>query len=96
VTVTAGALRLRLGRLRGDGDVGGYVIYEGASATPRQVLAIALAGPAANLLGAAVFAALAARADGMLAIVVFLGALASLTMAVGNLRPSGDPDKAIP
>jgi hypothetical protein len=61
VTLTAGAFRLRLGRLRGDADVGGYVIYDGRSATPRHALAIALAGPAANLLGAVVIAALAYR-----------------------------------
>jgi hypothetical protein len=92
VTVTAGAFRLRLGRLRGQGHVGGYVIYDGSSATPRQVLAIALAGPAANLVGAAVVAGLAVRADGMLSVALFLWTLASLATAIANLRPSGDPD----
>lgn len=92
VTVTAGAFRLRLGRLRGDGDVGGYVSFDGRSATPRQILAIALAGPAANLLGAAVTGALAVRAEGMLSVVLFLWMHASLATALSNLRPRGDLD----
>jgi hypothetical protein len=92
VSLTVGAFRLRLGRLRGDADLGGYVIYDGRSATPRHVLAIALAGPAANLLGAAVIAPLAVRAEGTLSVVLFLWMLVSLVTAVGNLRPHGDPD----
>src|SRR5215212_11840355 len=68
VTLTAGSFRLRLGRPRGDGDLGGYVIYDARSATPRHVLAIALAGPAANVLAAAFVAILSLRADGMLSI----------------------------
>jgi Peptidase M50B-like len=92
VILSAGSFRLRLGRLRGDGDVGGYVIYDGRSATPRQILAIALAGPAANVFGAALIAALSLRADGMLSVVLFLWTLASLATAIANLRPSGDPD----
>jgi hypothetical protein len=92
VTLAAGSFRLRLGRLRGDGDLGGYVIYDAGSATPRHVLAIALAGPAANVIGAALIAALALRADGMLSVMLFLWMLASLTTAIANLRPSGDPD----
>jgi len=91
VTVTAGGFRLRLGRLRGEGDLGGYVIYDGQSATPRHNLAIALAGPAANLLGAAVVVAFAVRAEGMLSAVLFLWILVSLVSAVANLRPGGDP-----
>jgi hypothetical protein len=92
VTVTAGTFRLRLGRLRGEGDVGGYVIHDARSSTPRHVLAIALAGPAANLLGAAVVAAFAVRAEGMLSVALFLWVLTSLAMGVTNLRPHGDPD----
>jgi hypothetical protein len=90
VTVTAGAFRLRLGRLRGDGDVGGYVTFDGRSATPAQVVAIAIAGPAANLLGAAVGYALAIRAEGMLSVALFLWALVGLLAAVSNLWPHGD------
>ena len=93
VTVNAGAFRLRLGRLRGVGDLGGYVIYDGRSATPRHNLAIALAGPAANVLGAALTAVFAVRAEGVLSVVLFLWMLASLVIAVANLRPGGDPDK---
>jgi hypothetical protein len=92
VTVTAGGFRLRLGRLRGEGDVAGYVRYDAASATPRQVLTIALAGPAANVLAAAGIATLAARAEGMFSVVLFLWALTSSAMAVSNLRPAGDRD----
>lgn len=92
VSLTAGSFRLRLGRLGGDGDVGGYVIYDGQSATPRQILAIALAGPAANVLGAALIAALSLRAEGMLSVVLLLWMLASLATAIANLRPSGDPE----
>ena len=91
VTVVAGSLRVRLGRLRDDADVAGYVIFDGRSATPRQLLAIALAGPAANLLGAALSAPLALRADGMRSVVLFLWTFASLATAIGNLQPSGDP-----
>jgi hypothetical protein len=91
VTVTAGAFRLRLGRLRGDADVGGHVIFDGRSDTPRQVLAITLAGPAANLLGAAVAAAVAVRAEGMLSVALFLWTFASIAAAVADLRPAGDP-----
>jgi hypothetical protein len=68
------------------------VIYDGQSATPRHVLAIALAGPAANVLAAAFVAVLSLRADGMLSIMLFLWVLASLVSAMANLRPSGDPD----
>jgi hypothetical protein len=60
------------------------VIYDGRSATPRHVLVIALAGPAANLVGAAVIAALAVRAEGMLSVVLFLWMLASLATAVAK------------
>jgi len=91
LTVTAGAFRLRLGRLQGSGDAGGYVIYDARSATPWHVLVIALAGPAANLLAAAAIAALAVRTEGMLSVVLFLWMLASLLTAVTNLQPSGDP-----
>jgi hypothetical protein len=92
VTVAAGSFRLRLGRLRGVGDVGGYVSYDGRSATPRQVLVIALAGPAANVLAAAFIAPVAARAEGMLSVVLFLCMLASLMLAIGNLQATGDPE----
>ncbi len=88
-TITAGAFRLRLGRLRGVGDLGGYVIYDGRMATPAHALVIALAGPGANVVTAALGAALAIRADGPLAIVLLLWTVGSLLLAVDNLRPSG-------
>jgi hypothetical protein len=87
VTISVGGLQVRLGRdLRGAG-LGGYVVHDTRTATPDQILAIALAGPAANLLGAAGFAALGIRAEGMLGVLLYLWALANLSTAVHNLRP---------
>ena len=92
VTLNAGGFQLRLGRLRGAGDVAGYVIYDGRSASPRHTLIIALAGPTADLLAAAAIGVLAVRADGLLSVVLLLWALVGLADAFVNLRPAGDPD----
>ncbi len=92
LTLTAGSFRLRLGRLRDDSDTGGYVICDMTTATPWQAFVIALAGPAANLVGAMLTALLAVRADGMLSVGLFLWTFASLATAVANLRAKGDPD----
>jgi hypothetical protein len=90
--VTIGAFRLELGRLLGDGDMGGYVLYDARRVTPRDALVIALAGPAANLVAALVTGWLTIRLAGEAAILPFalaLLTLAGLWMAFANLRPGG-------
>lgn len=91
LTITAGRFRLRLGLLREHSDVGGHVVHSGSSATPRHVLVIALAGPAANLLAAAALAVPTARADGFVVVPLALWTLVNVAVAVDNLRPTGDP-----
>ena len=89
VTITAGGFRLRAGRLSGTSDVGGYVIYDGALARPADVLAIALAGPAANLLAAAAVFPLSMVTDGVLGLLLFMWAAANACIAVTNLQARG-------
>jgi hypothetical protein len=93
LTVTVGAFRLRLGRLPSDSGVVGYMIHDCRSVTPVSMIAIALAGPVANLLAAAASAALAVRAEGIVSVMLFLWALSSLAGGLGNLRPHGDPGR---
>jgi len=90
--VTIGAFRLELGRLVGDGDVGGYVMYDARRLTTRDALVIALGGPVANLLGALVTGVLTLRMAGEAAILpIALGLLTvgGVWMALANLRPAG-------
>jgi membrane-associated protease RseP (regulator of RpoE activity) len=92
VIVVVGGFRMELGRLAGEGDVGGYVRWDGSRATPLDVLVIALAGPLANLAGALLTGWLALRYLGATAWIP--STLALLTfggvgMAIVNLRATG-------
>ena len=90
--VTIGAFRMELGRLIGDGDVGGYVMSDVRCLTTRDALVIALGGPVANLAAAVVTGWLTLRFAGEAAILPFaLGGLtlAGVWMTVANLRPAG-------
>jgi hypothetical protein len=91
VTVTAGNFRVELGPLLGKGEVGGYVLYDGRAATPLDALVIALAGPAANIVGAAVTAwlAMAMWSSGFVSLMLWLATLSGAWMAVANLRAGG-------
>jgi hypothetical protein len=91
--LTIGAFRMELGRLVGDGDVGGYVLFDGRRLTPRDALAIALGGPGANLLAAFVTGWLTVRFAGEMGTLPFaLGLLTigGVWMTLANLRPAGE------
>jgi len=92
VSITAGSFRMELGRLLGKGEVGGYVLYDGRAATPLDALVIALAGPAANLAGAAVtgWLATAMWSSGSVAVMLWLVTLTGVWVAVANLRVGGE------
>src|SRR3712207_2991178 len=51
-----GRFRLRLGNMTGRGDVAGFVSYSTNHCKPRDVLLMALAGPAESLAGSVVTA----------------------------------------
>jgi Zn-dependent protease len=92
LTVSVGAFRIELGRLVGDGDMGGYVMYDARRVTARDALVIALAGPAANLMGAVVTGWLAVRFAGAAWSLLFMLVLLTIGgawTAVANLRPAG-------
>ena len=92
LTVSVGAFRMELGRLVGDGDMGGYVMYDARRVTTRDALVIALAGPAANLMGALVTGWLAVRFAGAgwsLPFALVLLTVVGAWMVVANLRPAG-------
>jgi membrane-associated protease RseP (regulator of RpoE activity) len=81
--------RLHLGAVTGTRRVGGYVRYDGTRASARDILIIALAGPAASIV-----AALAAGAAFVAApshpTVLLLMLVGGLLDGVGNLHSSGD------
>jgi hypothetical protein len=58
-----------------------------------DVLVVALAGPAANLLAAVATGVLAAElwSHGILSVILWLTTLSSVLMAIGNLYPTGEP-----
>ena len=89
VALTVGGFRMELGRLTGKGDVGGYVLYDGRRSTPADVLMIALAGPVANLLGAAVTGWLAVGAGADFVLILWLLTLGGVGTAAVNLRARG-------
>ncbi len=84
--------RLRLGRLLGSSDAAGTVRMSGGEVTALRMLVVALAGPAANVLGALVAAPLAVRAEGVLSLMIWLWAAMNLVAAVENLRRTGALD----
>jgi membrane-associated protease RseP (regulator of RpoE activity) len=88
-----GGVTLRFGRmLDGDADAG-FVRYDAAQASPDDRIVIALAGPAANLVVAPVFAGLAAigGTSGPFDACLWLLAAVSVVLAVVDLVPSGTP-----
>jgi hypothetical protein len=90
--VSVGSFRIELGRLLGDGDVGGYVMYDARRVTTRDALVIALAGPAANLAGALVTGWLAVRFAGagwFIPFTLVLLTVVGVWTALANLRPAG-------
>jgi Peptidase family M50 len=91
VAITAGNFRMELGRLLGKGDVGGYVRYDGRTASPLDVLVISLAGPAANVVGAAVslWLATAMWSHGVVSVMLWLHTLGGVSVAAANLRLRG-------
>jgi hypothetical protein len=92
LAISVGAFRLELGRLVGDGDMGGYVMYDAREVTTRDALVIALAGPAANLIGALITGWLAIRFAGAAWILPFTLILLTVVgawTALANLRPAG-------
>jgi hypothetical protein len=90
--VRVGGFRLRLGAITGQGDVAGFVAYDGAGAGARDTFVIALAGPLASLAGAAATGALAVWAWPRVALSEFLAlaTIGGVICCVGNLRVSGD------
>jgi hypothetical protein len=92
--VSVGAFRIELGRLMGNGDMGGYVMYDARRVTTRDALVIALAGPAANLVGALVTGWLAVRFAGagagwFIPFTLVLLTVVGVWTALMNLRPAG-------
>jgi hypothetical protein len=94
LTIVAGHFRMELGRLLGKGEVGGYVLYDGRAATPLDALTIALAGPAANLVGAAGTAWLATTmwSSGFVSVLLWLVTVSGVWVAAANLRVAGVAD----
>jgi hypothetical protein len=97
VILTVGGFRLELGRLLGQGDVGGYVLYDGRAAAPADVLVIALAGPLANLAGAAVTGWLALRVGSgpNFVLPLWLMTISGVWMAAANLGRRGRPGEPL-
>jgi membrane-associated protease RseP (regulator of RpoE activity) len=92
VILTVGSFRMEFGRLLGEGDVGGYVLYDGRRSTPRDALVIALAGPAANLACAVVTGWLTMRYAGTtpnIPLTLAMLTAGGVYVAVANLRPTG-------
>ena len=90
--LVVGGFRMELGRLKGAGDVGGYVRFESHRATPPDVLVIALAGPFANLVGALLTGWLELRylhADPWIPVALLVLTWLGVVMVDGNLRPKG-------
>ncbi len=87
-----GGFRMRLGAITGKGDVAGFIRYDGAEATARDTLAIAIAGPLASLAGALVTGAAAVWAWPLagLSPLFALATLGGFICCVANLRVSGD------
>lgn len=83
---------MRLGAITGNGDVAGFIRYDGAGATPRDTLAIALAGPLASLAGALVTGVAAVWAWPLAGLSQFfaLATLGGFICCVANLRVSGE------
>ena len=83
-----GAVRLQIGVLDAPWRPGGAVSFDAAHTTAKQMMAIALAGPAASLAGA-VFTALAAASFSTQAVSDFFAAatVAALVTAILNLIP---------
>jgi hypothetical protein len=88
-----GGVVLRFGRMLDDDAGAGFVRYDPAQASLGDHIVIALAGPAANLVVAPVFAGLAAigGTSGPVDACLWLLAVVSVMVAVGNLVPSGTP-----
>lgn len=91
LTMRVGGFQLRLGAISGNGGAAGLIRYDGARASPRATLAIALGGPLASLAGAAGTGAAAVWAwPDLLSVFFALATLAGLTCCVGTLRVRGD------
>jgi hypothetical protein len=91
LTMRVGGFRLRLGAISGKGGAAGLIRYDGARASPRATLAIALGGPLASLAGAAATGAAAVWVwPDLLSVFFALATLAGLTCCVGTLRVRGD------
>jgi len=92
LVVRIGAFQLRLGAITDVGGLAGFVLLEGAHARPRDMLAIALAGPLASLAGALITFAVAVWAwpELWLSLLFGLATLGGLVLGVGNLRRHGD------
>jgi hypothetical protein len=86
----------RLRRLVNSSDTGGFVRYDATTATPTEVIVMALAGPFANLLGAAALAFLASQADGFVSFACGLWSFTSLGLAISNLVPGRDGGPGVP
>jgi hypothetical protein len=92
LTLRAGGFRFRLGAITGNGHAAGFVVYDGARASPRDTLVIALAGPVASLAGALVTGLAAGLVWPHVALSLYFGlaTIGGLICGVGNLRVSGD------
>jgi len=90
---SAGAVIVRLGRWRNASQAGGYVSLEPTRASATDLIVVVLAGPLANLAAVPglVVLALAHVTDGALELSLWVLAVWSVAVAVGNLIPQGRP-----
>ena len=89
LTVRVGGFRLHLGAITGSGDAAGFVLYDGAAASPRNTLAIAIAGPLASLAGAVVTGVAAAWAWPSAGLSLFLGLATLGGLTLLRRQPQG-------
>jgi len=89
VVVRVAGMRMHFGRATDDAAVHGYVATDPNRASPADMLVIALAGPAADVLATVALLALASAGvyDGFVNVLIVLMAIAEACSAAGNLVP---------
>jgi membrane-associated protease RseP (regulator of RpoE activity) len=93
LSIRAGGVLLRFGRMLDDDAAAGFVRYDASKASAGDVIVVALAGPFANALAAPALAgaALISGTHGPLDACLWILSVGSVLIAVGNLIPRGTP-----
>jgi membrane-associated protease RseP (regulator of RpoE activity) len=94
VTVRSGSFVMRLGRLTGGGDYGGYVVYDGTRASAWHELLISAAGPLASI-AFGLLAGFAVIANPSHWFVLFMVLVAGLEIGVANLSANAPDGQSV-